>query len=330
MKKKMVSFALLILMNTNVINTASADTLATDHIFSPNSFWYSVIPTNAKLHENSAAFVTEFLRQKTAYYGTVGINTTAYASPVYYVDKDMPTTKVVYWNCQKKQFTDTSLADQWAAVPIPDYALPAKGSDAEMTIYQPSTDTLWEFWRARQENGQWQACWGGRIKNASKNDGVFYNGYGTTATSLPFIGGQITAEELARGEIKHAIGIALVDVERFYIFSWPAHRSDGYNPNKVPNRIPEGLRFRLDPTIDVDTLKMHPVAKVIAKAAQKYGFVVWDKAGAITLRVQNPLSYTATRKPNPYDALFASTPQYAILNNFPWDKLQFLPMDFGK
>ena len=31
------------------------------------------------------------------------------------------------------------------------------------------------------------------------SDGTFYKYYGTTATSLPFLGGQITAEELARG-----------------------------------------------------------------------------------------------------------------------------------
>lgn len=330
MKKCALNFLTLMLMMNFVGKPAYAETLATDHIFAANSFWYKTIPVDVKLHENSAAFVAEFLRQKSAYYGTVGINTTAYASPVYYVARDTPTVTVAYWNCQNKHSEDMSLIEQWSAVPIPVYALAAKGADAEMTIYQPSTDTLWEFWKARKIEGKWQACWGGRMLNASKNDGVFDTYYGTTATSLPFIGGQITAEELQRGEIKHVIGISMVDLESRTIYSWPAHRSDGHNPKGLPNRIPEGMRFRLDPSVNVDALKMHPVGKTIAKAAQKYGFVVWDKAGAVMLRAQNPLSYTLLGQPNHYEALFAGTKQYAILNNFPWDRLQFLPLNYGK
>lgn len=319
------------LMLISGINLSNADmSLPSDRIFSPDSFWYQVLPTTVPLNENTTAFVTEFLRQKKSYYGNVIINTTSYASPVYYVDANTPTTIVTQWDCQKKGYADKSLTQQWAMVPIPDYAMPAKGSDAEMTIYQASTDTVWEFWQTRNVNGNWQACWGGRMQHASKNQGVFPGSYGTTATSLPFIGGQITADELQRGEIKHVIGIALVDTEKFSVFSWPAHRSDGYNPNNAPNRIPEGLRFRLDPTVNVDSLKMHPIGKIIAKAAQKYGFVVWDKAGSISVRAQNPMSYTALGQPDPYKALFGNTPNYGILDGFPWDRLQFLPKDYGK
>lgn len=317
---------LCIFVNTQIF----ASSLVTDAIFSPTSFWYTPIPEKVELHENSAAMVQEFIKQKTRYYNNVTINTTQYASPVFYVDANVPTVKVTQWDCQKKGFLDKTLAKQWASVPMPEYAQAAEGRDAEMTVYQAFTDTLWEFWKARKVDGKWEACWGGAMQNASKNQGIFNTYYGTTATSLPFIGGQITAEELQRGEIKHAIGIALVNVEKYNTFSWPAHRSDGYNPHAEPNRIPEGLRFRLDPTIDVDSLKMHPVGKIIAKAAQKYGFVVWDKAGSVSLRAQNPFSYTSLGQPNPYDALFMGKRKYELLNNFPWDRLQFLPMNYGK
>lgn len=309
---------------------AFGQSLSTDAIFSPTSFWYSPIPANAPLHPNSAAFIAEFLRQKAAYYETVNINTKEYASPVFVAGAYVSTVKVTEWDCQKKGFKDPSLAQQWAAVPIPTFAAPSKGTDAEMTVYQPASDTVWEFWHARKVDGQWQACWGGRIQNASQSDGVFDKYYGTTATSLPFLGGQITAEELQRGEIRHAIGIALVDAEKSSIFSWPAHRSDGLNPLNAKNRIPEGLRFRLDPAVNVDALNMSPAGKIIAKAARKYGFVVWDKAGAISIRAQNSISYTALGKPDPYPTLFGGKPNYSILNGFPWDRLQFLPHDYGK
>lgn len=309
---------------------ANAATLPTDAVFAADSFWYTPIPRVVPLHPQSAAFVQEFLRQKKSYYGNVNLNTREYASPVYVVGPEVKGTDVTEWNCQNKGFTDPHLARQWKAVPIPVHAQAADGSDAEMTIYQPSSDSVWEFWRARKHDGAWQACWGGRMEHASRSDGVFPQHYGTTATSLPFIGGQITAEELQRGEIRHAIGISLVDAEHHAVKSWPAHRSDGYNPQRAANRIPEGLRLRLDPAVDVASLKLHPVAATIARAAQKYGFVVWDKAGAISMRLQNPKSWTARGLPDPYPALFHGRAKSAVMDGFPWDRLQFLPIDFGK
>ncbi|WP_216854908.1 DUF4124 domain-containing protein [Burkholderia sp. L27(2015)] len=323
--------------------------LLTDAVFAPSSFWYTAIPRDVALNPHSANYVAEFLRQKQAYYGTVNINTDAYTSPLYIVrsgsarvigdnyakqvaatGREVHRTDVAEWDCQSKGFSDPGLAAQWRGVPIPAIAVPAKGTDSEMSVFDETSDTLWEFWVARKLDGSWQSCWGGRIANAAKSDGIFPLPYGATATGLPFIGGQITAEELARGEIKHAIGIALVDAQADGIRSWPALRSDGLNPAGAPNRIPEGLRFRLDPSINVDALKMHPIGKIIAKAAQKYGFVVWDKAGALSIRAENAVSYTSLGQPDPYVSLFGNTPSYAILDGFPWDKLQFLPMNYGK
>ena len=308
----------------------SADALPTDAIFAASSFWYTPIPADAPLHENSAGFVADFVRQKKTFYGTVTINLESWASPVYVVGPNTPTTRIAQWVCMPKFGRNAELEQLWAAVPWPEYAVPAQGADSEMTIYQPSSDTIWEFWLTRKTNGKWEACWGGKMQNASKSDGRWAGYFGTTATGLPFLGGQITAEELRRGEIRHVIGISMVELEAANVLSWPAKRSDGWNPKNEPNRIPEGARFRLDPTINVDALQMRPAGKIIAKAAQKYGFVVWDKAGAISIRSQNPKSYTQAGQADPYPALFGNAPAYAVLEGFPWEKLQFMPKDYGK
>jgi hypothetical protein len=297
-------------------------------VFAPDSFWYRPIPVNAPLNPNTAIYVAEFQRQYHSYYNTVGINIGAYSAPIYAVGPAAKTVAVAQWNCQN--YLDPDLPQQWGAVPIPAYARPAYGTDAEMTVYQPSSDTMWEFWQARQTDGHWQACWGGKMSDVSKNKGIWPQRYGVAATGLPFAPGQITAQELKAGAIHHVMGIALVDAEKSSIFSWPATRSDGYNPQNAPNRIPEGLRFRLDPTINVDALNISPVAKTIAKAAQTYGFVVWDKAGSVSLRFENPLAYTLVGQPNPYPVIFNGMPEYALLKGFPWERLQFLPMDYGK
>ena len=304
--------------------------LPTDAIFAPTSFWYQKIPTSTQLHPNTAGFVTEFLRLKTAYHNTVSISMESWSSPVYVVPSNIAVKQVKQLQCIQGLALNPGLAQQWAEVPVPDYAQSANGTDAEMTVYQPSTDTLWEFWKAKNTNGQWVGCWGGKMQNVSQSDGRWPTIYGTTATGLPFLGGQVTAEELTRGEIRHAIGISLPEAEAAIGRSWPATRSDGTNLNNVPNRIPQGLRFRLDPSVNVDLLKMKAAGKVIAKAAQVYGFVVWDTAGTISIRSQNPKTYTAAGQPNPYPALFDNAPQYTVLAGFPWDKLQFMPMDYGK
>jgi hypothetical protein len=309
---------------------AAAPPPSAKRIFAPDSFWYQPIPADAPLNPKSEAFTKDFLRQIKAYYGNVSLNTTAYASPVYVADANTPAVTVNEWDGQHKGYKNKGLAEQWKAVPIPDYAEQADGTDAEMTIYQPSSDTLWEFWLTRKIEGQWEACWGGRMQNVSKSNGIWQHGYGTTATGLPFLGGQITADELRRGQIDHVMGISLVDAETWKIRSWPAQRSDGYNPKHAPDRIPEGSRMHIDPSVDLDAIKMHPIARTIAKAGQKYGFVVWDKAGAISLRAENPKSFTRMGQPNPYPALYNGTPGWALLKGIPWDHLQFLPMDYGK
>ena len=166
------------------------------------------------------------------------------------------------------------------------------------------------------------------MQNVSKSNGLF-GAYGTTATGLPFLGGQVTAEELQRGEIRHAIGIALVDMAAWNVISWPASRGDGNGAGISP----EGIRFRLDPTVNVDALPITKAAKVIAKAAQKYGFVVWDKSGSVAIRAQAPISYTVLGKADPYhgsNGLFEGKPDYSVLEGFPWDRLQFLPLNYGQ
>ncbi len=307
-----------------------AGPLATDAIFAATSFWYQPIPKAVVLDANSKAYVAEFLRQKATYYGTVSLGAYSYASPVYVVPSSAATKAVYVWDCQNRGYDFAELSKQWSQVPIPDHARPSLGTDGEMTIYQPSSNTIWEFWRLKKSDGRWQACWGGRMTNSSTSNGIWPHPYGTTATGLPFLGGQVTAEELERGEIRHVIGISLVDLEEASVFSWPANRSDGLNPNKAPNRIPLGTRFRLDPAVNVNALTMSPAAKVIARAAQKYGFVVWDKSGAIGIRAQNAHSYTAQGLPDPYPPLFQGKEAWAVLAGFPWHRLQFLPRDYGK
>src|SRR6185437_8158383 len=148
--------------------------------------------------------------------------------------------------------------------------------DEHMTVWQPSTDKLWEFWKMHLASDGWHARWGGEMDNVSTSPGYFThsgitNDWGASATSLPLLGGLVTEADLQRGYINHALAISLVQTEQ-NCWSWPAQRTDGATAASAGvSPIPEGTRFRLDPAIDVASLNLPPLTRMLAQAAQTYG-----------------------------------------------------------
>ena len=151
---------------------------------------------------------------------------------------------------------------------------------------------------------------------------------GVSATGLAGIAGIIGLREIAQGVINHAIYIATVYPRKYDVFSYPAKRSDGFVDNV--NAIPEGMRLRMDPTINFDTqyTNLHPLARQVAKAMQKYGGIIADKAGSVTVQGESARNVQSRGGVSPWPGLFGNTAQ--IMANFPWDKVQALPFDYGK
>ena len=215
---------------------------------------------------------------------------------------------------------------QFEDVPIPAGAVPASGSDQELTVWSPSSDQLWEFWVAYQSSGRWHACWGGRIDHVSTSPGFFTHGFGATATGLPYVGGMVTIADAKRGHVDHAVALQVIDTAAWWKLSYPAQRGDGSGSGPVR----EGTRFRLDPSLDIDHLHLNPYAAMVAKAAQHYGFVVTDKGGAVAVIAESGNNLAANGSGNPWGSLLGGTPSYQVMKGFPWDRLQALPTDWGK
>ena len=295
--------------------------------FASTSFWNTPLPANTPVDPKSDAYAAEIQRQITTYVGIAATNTATYSPPIYTVGPSVPTTTVQFNNCQNKSWVDPAFMAQISAVPIPSDAVASAGNDGEMVVWQPSTDTVWELWKAENRADGWYACWGGRITNASQNQGLFPFPFGVAASGLSLLGGTMRIDELQNRQINHAISFALVEV-RQGVYSWPANRTDGLIADV--NVTSEGHRFRLDPTLDVDSLNISPTAKAIAKAMQTYGAVVRDKSGTVSLYGENPVPMMNSGAANPYIQIFGGTPSYNVMNNFPWNRLQTLPMDYGK
>jgi hypothetical protein len=172
--------------------------------FAPDSFWNAPLAADAPIDPASGSLVTELRRQLDL--GAPWINTTQYSVPVYRVPADQPTVRVTL------DIAYQPLQQAWEAVPVPTNARPAGGTDGAMVIWQPSTDTLWEFWLMQRSNGTWHARWGGRMTGVSTSPG-YYTGaernWGVSATSLPLLGGLITLDDVRSGHIDHALGLAI-------------------------------------------------------------------------------------------------------------------------
>jgi hypothetical protein len=281
--------------------------------FAPTSAWNAPLADDAPLAADSAALVAE-LRRQVALPSGAWINSSSYSTPVYTVAADQPTVRVAL------DVGYTPLQGDLEAVPLPEDARAAPGSDGHLTVYQPSTDTLWEFWLMRREADGWHARWGGKLTGVSQSPGYLAAPLGATATSLPLLGGLMRIDELQAGRIDHALALA-IPAARAGKTVWPAQRTDGTSTD--PAAIPEGTRFRLDPAFDVDALRLRPVAAMMAKAAQRYGIVVRDQSGAVTFYAEDPYQFGAS----PYSALYEGLMPSQLLARFPWDRLQVVVPD---
>jgi hypothetical protein len=301
------------------VTAAVASSAAFPRPFAADSIWNEPLGASAAVPADSSTLVDDFVQQYQDAYGTVNINTTSYSSPDYTVGPLQPTVVVTPVNCQGGTWVDPALAAQLSAVPIPAGATPAAGTDSDLIVDQPSTDTEWELWEAKDTDGSWTACAGGRITDVSSSSGVFPAPYGVAASGLSLLGGQIHLSDIRAGSIDHALEVQIPQTAAGVVAA-PADRTDGWST--AADAIPEGTRFRLDPSLDLAALHLPPAAYEIARALQTYGMVVSDTSGAVDFIAQDPSPAMAAGAPNPYDAWFAGTPSYAVLSGIPWGQLE--------
>jgi hypothetical protein len=276
-------------------------------LFAPDSVWNAPLPGEAPIAAGSADVVAELQRQVDS--AGVWINTRRYSVPIYTVPADQPVVHV------QLDGSYPPLQSDIEAVPLPPDAVPAVGSDGHLAIHQPSTDTLWELWKASKAPDGWHARWGGRMTGVSISPGYFPAPMGATGTSLPLLGGLMRIDELQAGHIDHALALAIPGAKAG-AYVWPAQRSDGSSTS--PTAIVEGTRLRLDPDLDVAALRLPPLAEQMALAAQRYGIVIRDISGAVTFYGEDPTP-TGT---DPYPAIYGNRYPDQVLARFPWSRLE--------
>ncbi len=320
-------------------SSACSQTTSPPRFFAPNSIWNVPVPSKAPLDPNSAAIVGNLLAQERT--EPVGIATRSYGVPIYTVSAKQPDIHVTL----DQGPAMANLQRVFDEVPIPAGAQPANGTDSNLAVYQPSSDTMWEFWRLSKQPDGWHASWGGRIEHVSTDPGYFRNvnspngnlieqvDWGTTAAGFPLVAGVMTISELKAGHINHALGLAISNT-RAGVWAAPAQRSDGSSP--ASDTVPEGAHFRLDPHLNLASLHLPHFVLMMAQAAQKYGIIINNRSDGFTFRAEDPLQYERRYGYNPYmgranipgtaGALFSQWPS-VMLREFPWSHLQLLKMN---
>jgi hypothetical protein len=279
----------------------------------PNSVWNQSLSPLAPLADNSSTLVGT-LNQEVATYGP-WINTSSYSVPVYTVPAGQAPITVWHW-------TGSSMVRYpWGLqVPLPANARPAPGTDATLVVWQPSTDTMWEFWQlSRDSTGLWSAHWGARIAGVNSSPGYLSAPFGATASGLVNAGGLMTIQEQSAGVINHALALAIPTPSTSFVF--PAGETDGHNTS--PSAIPEGTRFRLPASLNIAALNLPRQTAMMALAAQRYGILVRDTAGSVSFYGEDPYQFTQKYGIDPYGPyLFQNQSPAQLLASFPWKYLQ--------
>jgi hypothetical protein len=156
-------------------------------------------------------------------------------------------------------------------------------ADRHMILVDPVRCLLYEVGGANpQSDGSWAA--GAGIKVDMRNDSLRPEQKTTTdAAGLAVLPGLLRYEEVAQGEIRHAIRFTAPQTQRAYL--WPArHFASSITDETYP---PMGARFRLKANYNISGFSRNN--QIILRALKIYGMILAD----------NGSSWFLTGKPDP-------------------------------
>jgi hypothetical protein len=142
------------------------------------------------------------------------------------------------------------------------------GSDRHAVMVQRGTCRLYELFAAEWNGGE-PTAGSGAIWDLDSNRLRPRTWTSADAAGLPVLPGLIRWDEIAAGQIRHALRFTVSCTTDDYV--WPARHEAGVDDPECP---PMGARFRL--RSDFDLSGFGTKARVILRAMQRYGMFVAD------------------------------------------------------
>jgi hypothetical protein len=147
---------------------------------------------------------------------------------------------------------------------------PDSDGDRHVLVVDRDNCILYElFYAFPQSGGSWTAA-SGAIFDLNSHQLRPAGWTSADAAGLPILPGLVRYDEVASGEIRHALRFTTPETQRAYV--WPArHFASDLTGAQYP---PMGQRFRL--RADFDTSGYSHDAQVILEALKKYGMILAD------------------------------------------------------
>ncbi len=148
--------------------------------------------------------------------------------------------------------------------------------DRHVLVVRQGECKLYELYRAfPQADGSWNAD-SGAVYTLTLNGPLRPDGWTSAdAAGLPMLPGLVRYDEVAAGELNHAIRFTAPQTRDTHL--WPArHDASSLTSTQVP---PMGQRFRLKASFAIDS-RFSPEVQVILRALKKYGLILADNGSA--------------------------------------------------
>jgi len=252
-----------------ILAGSSGPTIAGCPLFPADNIWNTLVD-NLPLDPNSNAYIA-----------TIGAGSHVHADFGAGTWEDFPIGipfNIVYGNQPKStvNFYYASESDP-GPYPIPNQPLiegdPNGSGDRHILIVDRDNCILYELYDADHRDGQWYAG-SGAIFPLNSHSLRPAGWTSADAAGLPMLPGLARYEEVASGEIRHALRFTVPQTRQAYL--WPArHYASSLIESHYP---PMGQRFRLKAGYDVS--QFSPQARVIARALKKYGLILADNGSA--------------------------------------------------
>lgn len=184
-----------------------------------------------------------------------------YGIPYVVVDEDQPFVPIT--------FTEYGDESDPGPYPIPPDAPVEAAGDHHVLVVLQGKCKLYEMYHAEYNGEGWDAG-AGAIFDLLSNRLRPETWTSADAAGLPIFAGLVRYDEVAAGEINHALRFTVSQTQRAYIHPATHWASD----NDDPDLPPMGLRLRL--RADYDISEFTGMSRVILEALRTYGMIVAD------------------------------------------------------
>lgn len=254
--------------------------------FTPDSWWNTAVPADAPSNPKAADILRYMSTADESGGGCLrlaGAGGSSWGQPVYWAQPGDPEYDVELKNGRKQPELRT--------LRIPRGTQSAQNNDSSMTVFDVDRGYAVAFTDAEYDAkaDTWSAT-GATVTYLNSNGLDVRTGEASDDRNVGTHRGNNPAVMMARldevtaGEIRHVLKVASGPaVSSRYVF--PMVGSDGDSTD--PAAPPQGLRFRIKPSVDLGALGLDRQALVIATALQRYGFYIGDSGGVTALKLED-------------------------------------------